>query len=646
VGYCINLKLGLGSPNYLQNTQRRLLVRGSMIGGDERRSSSSNTSSSPGLRPLRKFLLLAWFAVCFHIWYAADDENELFDTHRVDRSFADPQLNGQNNRLDGSEVDGKVWQSEKFDDVAEIDDVDDDDGEEELIVNAKIIDEVVLYNDNNNDKEADDEIKDEEETMNQDNIVKSDGIGDYRGKNRDAKYYYNRNNDDNEEDVDDDEDQQQEGETMEEVIIEALKPITFNSCCLPAAFINTNNPTDVDCFGTCYSDRACNDTTYPFNSIEEKRLFPSVKMTSEYREKLRAGCMSPERLTPPIQWCQKPQSRRDSTKKKKDGGMFAQLAKGIPPAGCSQLTHGAGSGPFQHVIIFPSSKLAFCGIPKVGITMWEQFLRFYIGAKDYPSLPHYKLDRTPFQYDQLDPLAQRRIWEDDEWTWATFIRNPAERLLSGYLDKVHKNEANFNWTDGELTFETFVDVLSRSVNLTATYDSKGNIKTHKCTNIGKTLRDGLTWCSDPHWRPQVFSCGISERIDRFKYIGDIEFAADQSRELLSHVDMWESYGKHFINGGVQHGRSPYCNLASYPANHTEHVGFQQKDEVDTNYAHAKKSKEKMDIYYTPELLRKVNELLYPHDYKLWTLVNGNGNKLSNGDVLMSKLSSKCRKPKS
>jgi hypothetical protein len=595
--------------------------------------------------------------VCLHVWYAADNNNELFNTHQVDWSFANPQINGQQNQYRDSSTVTKLDVVKKMMIDDDDNDVDDDGGEEELIVNAKVIDEGVIYNDNDNDNnevdddDTDDEIKDEEETMNQD-IVKSDEDDDYRGKNLDAKYYNRKlpnNNDDDEEEVeveeevvDEDDDQQQGETTMEGVIIDALQPITINTCCIPAAFRSTNNPTDVDCFGTCYSDRACNDTIYPFNSIDEKKLFPSVQMTSEYREKLRAGCMSPDSLTPPIEWCQKPHKHT----KTKDKGMFAQLARGIPPAGCSQLTHGAGSGPFQHAIIFPASKLAFCGIPKVGITMWEQFLRFYIGAKDYPSLPHYKLDRTPFQYDQLDPVAQRRIWEDEEWTWATFIRNPAERLLSGYLDKVHKNEAKFNWTDGELTFETFVNVLSRSVNLSATYDSKGNIKTHKCNNIGKTLRDGLTWCSDPHWRPQVFSCGLSERIDRFQYIGDIEYAADQSKELLSHVDMWESYGKHFINGGVQHGRSPYCNLASHPANHTEHVGFQQKDDVDTNYAHAKKSKEKMDIYYTPELLRKVNEVLYPHDYKLWMLVNGNGNKLSNGDVLMSKLSSKCRKLKS
>lgn len=88
-------------------------------------------------------------------------------------------------------------------------------------------------------------------------------------------------------------------------------------------------------------------------------------------------------------------------------------------------------------------------------------------------------------------------------------------------------------------------------------------------------------------------------------------------------------------------------------NHTTsvHVGFQQKDTVsptsssaaagETAYGHAKGSKDKMERFYTPELLRKVQEELYPNDYKLWKLVNDNGKKLSKGKELMSQLSSKC-----
>ena len=148
------------------------------------------------------------------------------------------------------------------------------------------------------------------------------------------------------------------------------------------------------------------------------------------------------------------------------------------------------------------------------------------------------------------------------------------------------------------------------------------------------------------WRPQVYSCGLSERLDRFQFIGDLHSAADHTRELLERVGIWESHGKRFINGGVKMGSNP-CNIASHPSNHTVHVGFQQPEEATNKsaahvaYNHAKGSKGKMDAYYSPELLEKVQEELYADDYKLWKLVNANGEKLSKGKELITKLSSKC-----
>jgi len=162
---------------------------------------------------------------------------------------------------------------------------------------------------------------------------------------------------------------------------------------------------------------------------------------------------------------------------------------------------------------------------------------------------------------------------------------------------------------------------------------------------------GLSWCSDPHWRPQVYSCGMSERLDRFRFIGDIHHSADQTRELLSHVGLWDSHGKHFINGGLfvdaSGSAKQDCSWMSHPSSHTNHVGFQQRDEVsnssaaETTYGHAQGSKGKMEKYYTPELLKRVQEELYPEDYTLWKLVSANGKHLSNGKELMTQLSSKC-----
>jgi hypothetical protein len=85
-----------------------------------------------------------------------------------------------------------------------------------------------------------------------------------------------------------------------------------------------------------------------------------------------------------------------------------------------------------------------------------------------------------------------------------------------------------------------------------------------------------------------------------------------------------------------------CQLKSYPHNHTEHLGFQQKDEernttaANTAYGHSKNSYSKLDKYYTPKLLKLVREKLYADDYRLYNLLREK--KLTDGKQLAMQLS--------
>lgn len=259
---------------------------------------------------------------------------------------------------------------------------------------------------------------------------------------------------------------------------DALLPISFNSCCMPAGY--STHHKDVDCFGTCFSKKACNDTTYPYSSSEEKALYPMANMTEHFKKELKDECLSPTTLVPPMEWCQNPNNVQAGT----NTTSLSYHIHNIPPMGCSHVSNSGGSGAFQNMLIFPSAKLALCGIPKVGITQWIQFLRFVAGAKDYPSLPHYKRDVSFFRFDKLDPLAQKRIWEDEEWKFAVFLRDPAERLLSAYLDKILKNKALVDeiGSNGTIAFEQFVARLSQTFNGPSC----------KTPNL-----NGLSWCSDP-----------------------------------------------------------------------------------------------------------------------------------------------------
>lgn len=284
------------------------------------------------------------------------------------------------------------------------------------------------------------------------------------------------------------------GATTSRKLPEALAPITHDDCCVPAIYSDHGRPNDMQCFGTCYNERVCHDPSYPYKNMEERRKYGHLRelVGEDTRSNLRERCVySPEYLVPNVTWCS------NTNNSVNNSSVYGNVAK----PGCSYVTNGGGSGPWQNVLLFPRTKLAFCGIPKVGITQWIQFARFVAGAKDYPSLPHYKLDTDFFRFDKLSASIQEEIWLSEDWTWSVFLRDPAERLLSAYLDKVTKqstqdkilNALGMNLTQG-FTFEDFVERLG------AEFD-KGGCKTMAEKN-NKTVSalsgvTGLNWCSDP-----------------------------------------------------------------------------------------------------------------------------------------------------
>ena len=145
----------------------------------------------------------------------------------------------------------------------------------------------------------------------------------------------------------------------------ALQPVTFNGCCP----MLTRAPKKPKCGEICLTQHACNNTLYPYGSEEEKYFLRP--MATESKEGLRTQCNKiNSKMHPPYQWCQ--QWSKDSimhvTQKTYKRGQrryeIDPIAAELPPPGCSIFNNGGGSGSFQHVMLFPEAKMAFCGIPK------------------------------------------------------------------------------------------------------------------------------------------------------------------------------------------------------------------------------------------------------------------------------------------
>lgn len=118
------------------------------------------------------------------------------------------------------------------------------------------------------------------------------------------------------------------------------------------------------------------------------------------------------------------------------------------------------------------------------------------GAKDYPAFPHKKQDKDFFRFDKLNPSLQQEIWSSKEWTFAAFLRDPTERLLSAYLDKITdtkiqkeiQSALGMKVTKLGFKFRDFVERLDLEFNKTGCTDG----------NVGNlNSMTGLNWCSDP-----------------------------------------------------------------------------------------------------------------------------------------------------
>ena len=324
--------------------------------------------------------------------------------------------------------------------------------------------------------------------------------------------------------------------------------------------------------------------------------------------------------------------RRECKKRSKDLQHYKYEAR----FECNMQENSSGElqcpayGMFEHHVFFiPKAKLIFFGIPKAGITEWVKFFRHSLGAKDYLSIPHFKQDKNQFLLGNLHMDKATELLNDPNWTKAVFLRNPYERLLSAYFNKIiGENYAYRVFKRGtkgriatNMTFEDFVHEISIEKEIEG-----------KC--IGPT---GLNVCTDPHWKPQLLIGGLNYLLPKFDFIGNLDHIEEHTKLLLERIGLWENYGKTFDDGKDtilhQLWNSKYAMPVPNRLPNETIPGFNQRGQSKHNRAqtHSTGAKERLKEYYTPELLEKVRKL-YHLDFAVWDEVSSS-NKVANGKSL-------------
>ena len=228
-------------------------------------------------------------------------------------------------------------------------------------------------------------------------------------------------------------------------------------------------------------------------------------------------------------------------------------------------------------VVLESHKLLFFTIPKIGCTVWLKLFRRMMGYDDWKTGRPYNPLMNGLTYLYHYSLENATVMMNDPtWTRAIVVRDPKERLVSAYLDKVfHKNgtlikdnccrDSDPGCYERATTFEGFFQLVQK--------------------------------CPDDHWRHQ------SHRMERkflplLNFVGHLETMTNDAERLLKRIGAWDDYGQ---SGWGRDG--------------TEAIFSSKSDVQHKTSDTAEASRNRLAKYYSPRLERLV-ERWFAEDYMI------------------------------
>ena len=260
-------------------------------------------------------------------------------------------------------------------------------------------------------------------------------------------------------------------------------------------------------------------------------------------------------------------------------------------------------------LVMESHKLIFIWFPKVGCTIWKKLFRRMLGYTDWKEKnPHYRKDKIPSRenglvyIDQFD-TATRTQWMNTkpEWTVAMFLRDPKDRLLSAYLDKLvlSKQRKGFG----------------RKIRNCCTIQRTNctlRMQRRKANPISFAdfVQIVLKGCPNNHWDPQSQLLPI-QYLPTVNFVGYMGTLEQDAKRLLEKIGAWDEYG---ASGWGFYGNESIFASKSMVAHKTS-----EQDALETSSLTILIDPwDRLARYYTPEIEQQV-EQHYANDYQLLPL---------------------------
>lgn len=235
-------------------------------------------------------------------------------------------------------------------------------------------------------------------------------------------------------------------------------------------------------------------------------------------------------------------------------------------------------------IVIESHKLLFFTIPKCGCTVWKQLFRRIYGFQNWnvhdDYLPHHPMSNGLNYLYHYEPEEAERMLTDPSWTRAIFFRDPKERLLSAYLDKVmhdHGKYVRVHCCNGNM-----------SLNLLLQCQVPEKKLPDPLLSFPDFLENVVPRCKDPHWRAQAHRLP-DNYWPYVNFVGHMDHIEQDARDLLQKIGAWEDYGASGWKSGAI-----FAGTASV--------------------AHATNARRKENTHYTPTA-KTMAERLHKIDYE-------------------------------
>jgi len=192
-------------------------------------------------------------------------------------------------------------------------------------------------------------------------------------------------------------------------------------------------------------------------------------------------------------------------------------------------------------VVIHRYKLLFYPIPKVACTEWKLLFRRMERQPEWETTGlimkflHQPVTNNLTTLDQIPFDEAQDILTSSEWTRAVFVREPKERLLSAYLDKVVNNKLFFRKKCCQ----------ARYLNNVSMEDCRSRLDDPEFFHYLKRMTD----CPNDHWNPQ-YTMIDTKWWETVNFVGYLHSVYDDAKRLLESIisvenglSAWEEFGK-------------------------------------------------------------------------------------------------------